>query len=325
MSKLNLVGGFWFLYTLGFTVALPTFLYYTTGSAEEPPQESATVALFYLGLGTVSWLIVLGLYGHFFIKLAFTDKYRLERTAREGTTIVAKIIRKMQVGNIRDMVILDLRLAFSNLAGTDVEVPYQLNDSKPEENRFEAGKTIEMSVRLNGKNTTFVPKAMQVGRNKGVVSFYLSIFLLLLIGAIVYPIYSYMHESQGTGWRFLGLFHPWISVPLINLGVALFVSLLMLFIRKASGDTSEPLRMVMYGLKTTGIVLNYRQTGMYINEQPQVQFAIEYTDQQAKRHTIVYKKIVSLLDIHKLSNGPRDIMFLPDEPEKIVFYDDLTL
>jgi len=325
MTKPSLGSVFWLLYTLGFTVALPIFLYYTTGSAEEPPQESAMIAFLYLGLGIVSWLIAIGMYTRFFIKLVFTDKYRLEKTAREGTTILAKIVRSMKVGTIHDATTLDLRLVFTNLAGTEVEVPYELNDSKPFERRYEAGNTIEMSVSSNGRNITFVPKTVQVSRNKGVVLFYSLIFVLLLAAAIVYPIFSYTVESQGSGWRFLRLSHPWISVPLINIGVVLFMSVLLGFIGRASGDAEQPLRIVMYGVRTTGIIRNYRQTGMYINEQPQVQFEIEYTDQQATRRTTVYKKIVSLLDIHKLGNGPKEIMFLPDEPEKIVFYEDLTL
>jgi hypothetical protein len=81
----------------------------------------------------------------------------------------------------------------------------------------------------------------------------------------------------------------------------------------------------MYGIKTTGDILNYKQTGMYINEQPQVQFEIEYTDQEGNRRVTLCKKIVSLLDIHKLDNGPKEIMYLPHEPEKIVFYEDLSL
>ncbi|SDF75121.1 hypothetical protein [Chitinophaga filiformis] len=315
---------FWSLYTLGFTVVLPTFLYYTE-SAEEPPQDSATIAFLYLGLGVVTWLVAIGLYLRFFIKLVFTDKYRLERTAREGTTITAEIIRKTQVGVIHDAVTLDLRLAFRNLAGTPVEISYELNDSRPYERRFEAGNMIDMSAGLNGGEAVFVPKALQVSRNRGIVILYSFILLLLLAAAIVYPVFAYMQESQGTGWRFLRLSHPWISVPLINIGVGALILVFLGFIGKASGETDKPLRMIMYGIKTTGTVLSYQQTGMYINEQPQVRFEIEYTDQTGYRRTTVCKKIVSLLDIHKLDNGPKEIMYLPDKPEKIVFYDDLTL
>jgi len=324
MTKPGLGISFWSLYTLSFTIALPVFLYYN-GSIDEPPQESATVAFFYLGLGIVSWLVAIGLYSFFFIRLVFLDKRRMERSAREGTTIMAKIIRKMEIGVMQHAAILDLRLAFKNLAGTDIELPYQLHDGKPYEKRFEVGNTIEMCVSFEGKNVAFVPRTMQVARNRGVVLFYLFIFLLLLAAATVYPVFSYMAESQGSGWRFLRLSHPWISVPLINLGAGLFIWLLFTLINKATGNTGKSLRMAMCGIKTTGAILDYSQTGMYINEQPQVQFEITYTDHQGNTRTTISKKIVSLLDIHKLSKGPATFIYLPEEPEKIVFYEDLTV
>jgi hypothetical protein len=325
MKKLGLGISFWTIYTLGFTVVLPTVLYYTNDGMESPPEESATMAFIYLGLGIIVWLAVILWYSRFFVKLVFTDKQRLEKTATEGITIVAKITGKTQVGTERDTVVLNLKLAFNNLAGTAVEIPYQLNDGKPYENRFEVGNTIEMRASLDGGNSIFVPKTMQVLRNKGFVFFYSFIFLFLLMAAFVYPIFSYQLESQGSGWRFLKLLHPWIMVPLINFAVGAFIWFILSFIGKASGNSAHPLRMVLYGVKTTGTILNYSQTGMYINEQPQVQFEIEYTDQQGIKRTTLYKKIVSLLDIHKIATGSKEIMYEDTPSQNIVFYEDLTL
>ncbi|SFM62647.1 hypothetical protein SAMN05428949_0221 [Chitinophaga sp. YR627] len=317
---------FWSFYTLGFTVVLPTFLYYVADSSDRQPQENAAMAFFYLGLGVVSWLILIGLVGRFFIRSVFTDKRRLEKSMDEGSPITAKIVRKMQTGVIGDGTpALELRLAFENLAGTPVEMLYELNDGRPLEKRFEAGNTIDMRVSVRGKEITLVPAQMQVVRNRGRVSVYAIIFFFFLLVAIVYPVFSYYQESQGSGWRFLTLSHPWISVPLINIGTGLFIWCLLSFIGKASGDSKDPLRMIMYGMKTTANILSYRQTGTYFNEQPQIQFEMEYSDHQHNNRHLVYKKIVSLLDVHKLSTGPREILFLPEAPEQIVFYEDLTL
>lgn len=316
---------FWSLYTLGFTVALPVFLYYTTEGFGEPPQESATVAFTYLGLGIVIWVSAIILYTRFFIKAVFTDKKQLEKTAQEGIEITAKIISKKQTGVFRDMAILDLELAFNNLVGTPVQIPYQLNDGKAFENRFEVGNTIQMRANLNGKQATFVPKQMQVVRNSGITILYVLIFVFLLLAAFAYPIFSYWLESNGSGWRFLKISHPWIMVPLINLGVGFIIWLIARTIGKANSNPAEPLRMVLYGLKVNAQILSYRQTGMYINEQPQVAFELEYTDQQGIKQSFVYKKIISLLEIHKLDKGNVDIMYLPNEPQNIVFYEDLSL
>jgi predicted permease len=325
MKKLGLGISFWTIYTLGFTVVLPTVLYYNIDSMESSPEQSATMAFIYLGLGIIIWLAIILWYSRFFIKLVFTDKQRLEKTATEGITIVAKITGKTQAGTERDTAVLNLKLAFNNLAGTAVEIPYQLNDGKPYENRFEVGNTIEMRASLDGDNSTFVPKTMQVVRNKGIVFFCSFIFLFLIMAAIVYPVFSYQQESQGAGWRFLSLLHPWIMVPLINLAVGAFIWFIISFIGKASGSSTHPLRMVLHGIKTTGTILSYGQTGMYINEQPQVQFEIEYTDQRGIRRTILYKKIVSLLDIHKIATGSKEIMYEDTQSQNIIFYEDLTL
>jgi hypothetical protein len=325
MRKFDFGISFWSLYTLGFTVVLPTVLYYTTGGLETPPEESAVMAFIYLALGIVIWLTVILLYSRFLIRLIFGDKQRLEKTATEGKTITAKITGKKQVGTLRDTVVLDLKLAFNNFAGTAIEMPYQLNDGKPYENRFEVGNTIEMRASLDEQNPVLVPKTMQAVRNMGTVWLYSIIFLLLLVTAVVYPVFSYQLESQGSGWRFLKLTHPWIMVPLINLAVGAFIWLILSFIEKASGDPAQPLRLLLYGIKTTGTILNYSQTGTYINEQPQVQFEIEFIDQKGFRQTIFYKKIVSLLEIHKISTGPKEMIYLPSQPQNMVFYEDLTL
>lgn len=324
MKTLAFSSSFWTLYTLGFTIALPTFLYYNINFGE-PPGESAAMAFLYLGLGILIWMVALLLYGRFFIKQVFTDKRRLETAAKEGLTILAKVTDRIQAGAYRDTTVLDLKLAFRNLAGVMVEMPYQLNDSKPHENRYQIGNTIEMSVSLDGRNSILIPKNIQIIHNKGILLIYSFIFLLLLAAAVIYPVFSYQMESQGSGWRFLTFYHPWILVPIINIAVFWLIEKFFSYIGRVSGDSGQPLRMILYGIKTTGNILNYSQTGMYINEQPRVQFEIEYTDHQGIKRKTAYKKIVSLLDLHKISIGPKEIMYLPNKPENIVFYEDLIL
>lgn len=322
MKKTDFVFSFWTLYTLGFTVVLPTGLYYA-GEIEASPAESAAMAFIYLGLGVLIWMIVIGLYSRFFIQMVFIDKKRFEDTATKGITISAKITANRKVGTLQDTSVLNLRLAFTNLSGTAVEIPYQLNDARPDENRFEVGNTIAM--RADAEEQIFVPENIAVSLNKGPVSLYAFILFLLLVAALVYPVVCYKLESEGAGWRFLSLFHPWIMVPLINMAVGGFIWCIGRFIKSASGSPEQPLRMILYGIKTTATILAYSQTGTYINEQPQVSFEIEYTDLQGTRHDTIYKKIISILDIHKINTGPKEIMYLPNEPQKIVFYEDLSL
>jgi hypothetical protein len=323
MKKLFTGISFWFWYTLGFTVALPVIVYYTQGSLEEPPLENDDWAYFYLGLGIFIWLVVIFLCSRYYIKLVWTNKKKLEKTAQEGKVIMTTITNSRQAGTLHDTTVMDLRLAFNNLAGAVVEIPYQLNDSRPHEKRFEVGHTIEMRVNTAGKNAVFVPNSIVVSMEKGTVLAYSLIMLLLLAIAIGYPYFSYLLESNGNGWRFLKIYHPWILVPLINLAVVVFIGWLLGLLVKATGNPAEPLRMILDGIRTTGTIVKYRETGTSINDQPQIQFDIEYLDQQGVKQLANYKKVISLLEIHKLSTGPKEIMYLPTHPQEIVFYEDL--
>lgn len=323
MRKLFTGISFWTFYTLGFTVGLPTVIYYTSGDMEAPPQESAGMAFFYLGFGILAWLIILVLYGRFFIQLFYLDKKQLEQTAKEGKTIIATITSCKQVGTVRNDAIFDLSLAFTNLAGSAVEMPYQLVDSKPYEKRFGIGKRIEMRANTAGQNAVFVPATIEVSLVKKSIIFYSIIFLVLLACAFVYPVFCYQLQSNGNGWRFLTITHPWIMVPLINIPGAALIWLFLRYIGKATGNHEQPLRMILCGIRTGADIVNYSQTGTYINEEPQVRFVIEYQDQQGAKLTAQYKKVVPLLDLHKISKGPIEIMYLPTHPQNIIFYEDL--
>jgi hypothetical protein len=316
MRRPGLTISFWALYTLAFTVGLPMIIYYSSGDIPETPGEPTTFTYISIGLAVVGWLLILALYGRFYIKTVFTNKTEIIKQADEGSTVIATITSKMQEGMMRNIAVLQLKLAFTNFSGTPVEVNYQLMDSKPEENRYEKGKTLALSVNMKKKGGQIVPKGVKVERNVLMVYLYTFIFLVLIGVAVYFPLVE--------DWRYFVLPHPWTLIPLINLGVAFFIGFLLKMIVNASGDKNS-VRMVMYGLKVTADILSYKQTGMYINEQPQVAFNLEFTDKQGKKHSMVVKKIISLLEVHKLQTGPVEIMYLPEDPGTVVFYDDLSL
>ncbi|WP_343669274.1 hypothetical protein [Chitinophaga sp.] len=317
MRKPNLAISFWALYTLAFTVGLPMIIYYSSGSAPDFPGEPTNFTYISIGLAIIGWALLLAFYGRFYVKTVFTGKSEILKGAEEGSTIIATVINKVQEDMIKQMAVLQLRLAFTNLAGTPVEVGYELMDSKPAERRYEKGSQIELIVNMKKKGGLVVPKGVQVVRNEPMVFLYTFIFLVLIGVAVYYPVF--------VDWRYFILPHPWTLIPLINLGTAIFIGFLIGLIGKASGVSTHSLRMVMYGVRVQGEIVSYRQTGMYINEQPQVAFNIEYTDKQGMQHSIVIKKIVSLLETHKLATGPVEIMYLPEDPGKVVFFADLSL
>ncbi|WP_343691091.1 hypothetical protein [Chitinophaga sp.] len=317
MRKPGLAISFWSLYTLAFTVGLPLIIYYASGSAAEAPEEITNYTYISIGIGAVAWILLLGFYGRFYVKTLFTDKSEIIKTANEGRPLIAGITSKIEEGRMRNIAVLQLRLAFTNFSGTPVEVNYQLMDSRPEEGRYEKGNTFELSVNMKKKGGQIVPKGIAVDWNVSMVILYTFVFLVLIGVAAYYPLFD--------DWRHFVLPHPWTLIPLVNIGAAFIIGFLLKVIMNAGGGANNSVQMVVYGLKTTGNIVRYEQTGMYINEQPQVAFHLAFADHQGKAHSLVLKKIVSLLDVHKLQNGPVEIMYLPEDPGKVIFYEDLSL
>ena len=93
------------------------------------------------------------------------------------------------------------------------------------------------------------------------------------------------------------------------------------------GNKSERdmLELKFRGIKTTAQIVDVRQTGTYINEQPQVEYTLEFNDRNGNKIHVRKKEIVSLLDIARVSTlKQREILYLPEQHEKFTFYDDLN-
>lgn len=77
-------------------------------------------------------------------------------------------------------------------------------------------------------------------------------------------------------------------------------------------------RIQKNGVDTLGKIISARQTGTYVNEQPEIELTLSYKV-NGKDMTGVTKSIISLLDLSKITEGTELVIkYLPDEPEKIV-------
>lgn len=327
MKKIGI--SFWTIYTLCFTIALPTFLYYNAEdmpNAGPMPGQSAETSFVYLGLGTLLWLIIIWLSARLLLNRVFFDKRKLLHAVKAGQPVIARILERRVRNVTGSMESLVLRLSFTNLSGATIESDYELNDSRPLERRYEPGSSLEMRAFDDGKQVYLLPATIQVSVRWGVVVAYTFLFLLILAAAIGYILLSYRWESQGYGWRFLKLWHPWILVPVINLGTIFIGRLFLGFIGKVtSGNTGDPLRWALYGIRTKATVLRYEQTGTMVNDQPQIRFELVFTDQKGVRQQVQHKEIVSLVELHHLHTGDRYIIYLPENPREIMFYENISL
>src|SRR5690606_28176281 len=119
-------------------------------------------------------------------------------------------------------------------------------------------------------------------------------WLALLAVVLAYYLFSYRYESQGTGWRFLTFFHPLLICPLTLLGMGWLIKG---GIGKFFMGTTDAIRLKYSGYLAEARLLKAKQTGTYINEQPQVRFEVAYEDQQGVTHQVSLKKIVDLLEM----------------------------
>lgn len=277
-------------------------------------------SMIYLALGAVAWLLFIVWIFVKFIKPLGQQYNNVSAILKEGVPTIATIESKSLVKDFGAYQALKLKIRFNNLAGTSICIPYEVNDSKPELKRFEIGKTIRLRLDQKLRTPILVLEDAKVTKNKKVTfSVYLA-FAGLIIFSVAYLIFSYWLQNDGNGWRFLHFWHPWVTIPLWGLfyGVIIFG----LILRKFFGSSTKANSIVFKGKLAQVNVIEAVQTGTYINEQPQVKFTLEFTDEHGKQHTPTFKKIVSLLELHQVQQGNRSILYLPENPKEVIFAED---
>lgn len=141
----------------------------------------------------------------------------------------------------------------------------------------------------------------------------------LTAGAVAgYYVFSYNLESNGTGWRFLTFWHPLLIIPLGTLFYSFVFSQVLNILGNIMGGISPSDReLEERGIETQASVVSARQTGVYVNNQPQVLFELEFKDEKGTTHHVKYKRIVSLLNLGIASQSTLPIRYLPENPQKI--------
>ena len=73
--------------------------------------------------------------------------------------------------------------------------------------------------------------------------------------------------------------------------------------------------LLLYGKTTQGEIINYSQTGKYINEQPQVRFDVHFLNDQGDLISKKFKQIIPLTDLHELKKGEAEVIYLPRDTD----------
>ncbi|MGE6354482.1 hypothetical protein ACQKCJ_11495 [Flavobacterium sp. NPDC079362] len=324
--KKNLIIIFWALYMFFFAIPFPMIIYYAVNSEFDVntlKDKNPWLALSFVLVSVILWLIVLIGYFRKWILGIFITKRNLERIKSKGISREAKILSAVKISKpTAKFNSYELELLFRNLADAEITHKTIITDSKPHERRFEAGKKISLMLDRNMKKPPyFVIAVAQANINIGSLFFRIVAWLVLLIGLIGYYFYSYQLESYGAGWRFMSFGHPLIICPIVLLFYRYFLKFIL---GKFTGVNYDSMLIKFKGVKTWAKLLNASQTGTYINEQPMIRFNLEYVDNKHQVHKISLKKVVGLLELDLTKQSQIEIFYLEENPNKIAFASDLN-
>jgi hypothetical protein len=316
---------FWMLYALFFAIPFPMLLYYGIKS-ENPLDIVGSDPLLSLGLVALSivfWIIILAGFYRKWVLRVFSAKRNIERLKQNGVYREARVLESTNISEPNvGYNTYELSLGFKNLVDSEIIQKTDVNDMKPYEHRFEMGKKVGLLIDKEVKHIPyFIFETTEASIHKGIMILINLGWLLLLTLIIGYYIYSYQSESEGKGWRFMSFGHPLLICP----AVLLFYGILANFIDgKLSGVPGNAPLIKFKGIRTTAKLLSANLTGTYINEQPMINFELEFVDQQNYTHRTSIKKIVSLLDLDSTRQKTADIFYLQEDPRRIAFTNDLN-
>lgn len=277
-------------------------------------QSSPIMATMALVVGIVLWIIFIR-----WVYVQYLAQPKRQQQNIQYLTDNGRLTRGTVVGNSPVNINKDgshqieMTVEFTNLSNTVVRYTFAFTDTKPHEKRYDIGKTINLRLSMDSQSSGFIIEGME-----GRVSFGFGFFAIAFV--VLYMVITFLVHyalfSNGHGWRFLSLWHPWIMTPVMGL---LLFNTSGLIGRLFGGRHGEEEDLVLYGKKTTAVVQHAEQTGTYINEQPQIKYILQYNDDKGKQHLVTLKKIVPLTQLHDVNTGTQDILYLPEDPEKIMF------
>lgn len=309
---------FWGAFLIFFCVPFPIFIYMMTEEVTIEPRNSLAVSYGYLGFSLLIWLYILMFFiNNLFVK-TFKQKNTIHSILRNGIPRDAKIIRYQLLKYFpkTNMNAIQIVLSFPNLRNTVIEHEMMFHDSKPQEKRFDVGNRVEVLLNPNiSQEPYFILKDQKVGFNTTGMVLRITFIILFIAYVIGLYYYFYMRESFDFGWRFLTFMHPIIFSGIMAL---IYVLVFQLIIGKFFKNNKEE-RILFAGKNAGAHILSVSETGVTINDQPQIMFQVSFKDFRGNEHIATYKTIVSLLNLSSVpKTGTIEIMYDENDPKKIM-------
>lgn len=308
---------FWGAFLFFFCVPFPIFIYMVTEEVATGPRNSLAVSYGYLGLSLLLWGYIL----IFFINTLFIKTFKQRNTIhsilRNGIPREAKVMRYQLLKYFpkTNMNAIQIVLSFPNLRNTMIEHEMMFHDSKPQEKRFDVGNHVKVLLNPNvSQEPYFILSDQKVSFNaSGMV---LRIVFIILLIAYIIGLYSYFYrrESFDFGWQFLTFMHPIIFSGVMTL---IYVLVFQLIIGKFFKNKKEE-RILFVGRSAEAQIISVNQTGLTVNDQPQIMFQVSFKDFRGKEHIAVYKKVIRLLDLSSIpKQGAVEILYDENDPGTI--------
>ncbi len=290
----------------------------TTEELATEPRNSLAVSYGYLGFSLLIWgYVIVFFINTLFIK-TFKQKNTIHSILRNGIPRDAKVIRYQLVKYMpkTNMNIIQIVLSFPNLRNTVIEHEMMFHDSKPQEKRFDVGNSVKVLLNPNvSQEPYFILSDQRVGFNMSGIILRIVFAVLLIAYVIGLYYYFYMRESFDFGWRFLTFMHPIIFSGVMTI---IYVLVFQLIVGKFFKNKKEE-RILFSGRNAEANIISVSQTGLTVNDQPELIFQVSFKDFRGNEHIAVYKKIVSLLNLSSVpKQGSIEIMYDENDPKKIM-------
>ena len=309
---------FWGAFFFFFSAPFPIFIYMMGEELATEPRNSLAVSYGYLGFSLLIWLYVIAFFVNILFIKTIKEKNTIQSILRNGIPREAKIINYKLLKYIpkTNMNIIQIVLSFPNLRNTLIEHEIMFHDSKPQQKRFDVGNKVK--VLLNPKVSQepyFILSDQKVGFNTSGIVLRIVFAVLMITYIVGLYYYFYMRESFDFGWRFLTFMHPIVFSGVMTL---IYILVFQLLISRLFKNKKEE-KILFSGRNAEANIISVSQTGLLVNDQPQIMFQVSFKDFRGTEHIAVYKKIVSLLNLSSVpKHGSIEIMYDETDPKKIM-------
>lgn len=309
---------FWAVYILFFCIPFPIFIYMVTSEETAEPRNSLAVSYGYLGFSFVVWGYILVYFVHNLFIKTFKERSTIQSILQNGVPREAKVInyKLLKYDPKSNINIIEIMLSFANLKNVQIEHNIMFHDTKPLEKRYDTGKTAKVLLNPTpSKSPYFMLAGQQTQFNSSGIMLR-GIFILLMV-AYVMGLYYYFYtkESFDFGWRFLTFMHPIIFSGVM---ILIFVLIFQFIFGKFFKNEKEE-RLMFAGRNAEANIISVSQTGLMVNDQPQIMFQVSFKDFRGTEHITVYKKVVGLLNLSSVpKQGKVEIMYDESDPKKII-------